>query len=42
MWKITLFLARVEKLSPAVRDYWKKSFGVDAPVPHAEGGAHSD
>jgi len=28
IWKLTLFLARIEKLSPGVQDYWKKSFGV--------------
>lgn len=28
MWKVTAFLSRVEKLPPAVQDYWKKTFGL--------------
>ena len=32
IWKVTLLLARIEKLSPGVQDYWKKSFGA---VPQA-------
>lgn len=32
MWKVTMFLSRVEKLSPAVKEYWQKSSGVQAPV----------
>jgi|SRR5271163_4665910 len=32
MWKITAFLARVEKLPPAVQDYWKNASGVSAPT----------
>jgi mono/diheme cytochrome c family protein len=31
MWKITSFLSHMEKLPPAVQDYWKTSFGVSAP-----------
>jgi mono/diheme cytochrome c family protein len=31
MWKVTSFLLRIEKLSPGVQDYWKKSFGVLPP-----------
>jgi hypothetical protein len=31
MWKITSFLSHIEKLPPAVQDYWKTSFGVAAP-----------
>ena len=31
MWKVTGFLSRIEKLSPGVQDYWKKSFGVLPP-----------
>ena len=27
MWKVTAFLSRIEKLPPAVQDYWKKSVG---------------
>lgn len=32
MWKVTAFLARLEKLPPNVQDYWKKAFGV-GPLP---------
>lgn len=32
MWKITTFLSHMEKLPPAVQDYWKTSFGVAAPT----------
>ena len=28
MWKITLLLSHLDKLPPAVQDYWKTSFGV--------------
>jgi len=31
MWKLTSFLSHMEKLPPAVQDYWKTSFGVPAP-----------
>jgi mono/diheme cytochrome c family protein len=31
MWKITSFISHMEKLPPAVQDYWKTSFGVAAP-----------
>ena len=31
IWKVTAFLSRLEKLPPAVQDYWKKSTGVSAP-----------
>jgi len=37
IWKLTAFLSRVDKLPPAVRDYWKKSTGVDAPTSAHEG-----
>jgi thiosulfate dehydrogenase len=40
IWKVTAFLARVEKLRPAVQDYWKKSSGVTPPVGGEEG--HGD
>jgi mono/diheme cytochrome c family protein len=36
MWKITSFLSHMEKLPPAVQEYWKTSFGVDAPTGEAE------
>jgi mono/diheme cytochrome c family protein len=32
MWKLTAFLTRVEKLPPAVQDYWKKAAGVAPPT----------
>jgi mono/diheme cytochrome c family protein len=28
MWKVTTFLSHMDKLPPAVQDYWKTSFGV--------------
>ena len=31
MWKITSFLSHMEKLPPAVQEYWKTSFGVAPP-----------
>jgi thiosulfate dehydrogenase len=32
LWKVTAFLTRVEKLPPAVQDYWKKSSGTTPPT----------
>jgi mono/diheme cytochrome c family protein len=32
IWKITMFLSHMEKLPPAVQEYWKTSFGA-APEP---------
>jgi mono/diheme cytochrome c family protein len=32
MWKVTAFLTRIEKLPPAVQEYWKKSSGVTSPT----------
>jgi mono/diheme cytochrome c family protein len=29
MWKVTGFLTRLEKLPPAVKEFWKKSYGVE-------------
>ena len=29
MWKITMFLSHMDKLPPAVQEYWKTSFGTD-------------
>lgn len=40
IWKLTAFLTRVEKLPPAVQDYWKKSSGVNPPTGGQEG--HND
>ena len=40
MWKVTAFLTRVDKLPPAVQDYWKKSSAAGPPTGEAEG--HED
>jgi mono/diheme cytochrome c family protein len=32
IWKLTAFLTRVDKLPPAVQDYWKQSGGVNPPT----------
>jgi len=40
MWKVTAFLTRIEKLPPAVQEYWKNSTGVSAPTGEEEG--HGD
>jgi mono/diheme cytochrome c family protein len=37
IWKVTGFLSRVEKLPPAVQEFWKKAGGADA---QPEGHAH--
>jgi len=34
MWKVTAFLSRIEKLPPAVQDYWKQAGGA---MPEASG-----
>ena len=39
LWKLTAFLARVNKLPPAVQDYWKKTSGVNPPI---SGEEHND
>jgi mono/diheme cytochrome c family protein len=39
MWKVAGFLARLEKLPPAVQDYWKKAYGVSPG--RREGEEHS-
>lgn len=36
MWKLTAFLTRIEKLPPAVQDYWQKASGTAAPTPREE------
>ena len=41
IWKVTAFLTRVEKLPPAVQDYWQKSTGV-APPAESEEHEHHD
>ncbi len=40
MWKVTAFLSRIDKLPPAVQDYWKKSTGAAPPVVNPEGEEH--
>ena len=47
MWKVVGFLSHLDKLSPGVQDYWKKSFGVspqshEGEHEHHEGHAHHD
>jgi cytochrome c len=32
MWKITMFLSHMDKLPPAVQEYWKTSFNPPAPA----------
>ncbi|HLV88712.1 MAG TPA: cytochrome c [Candidatus Sulfotelmatobacter sp.] len=32
IWKITMFLSHMDKLPPAVQDYWKANFVVAAPA----------
>jgi thiosulfate dehydrogenase len=36
IWKITSLLSHMEKLPPAVQDYWKTTFGVAAPTGEEE------
>jgi len=40
MWKVTAFLSRIEKLPPAVQDYWKKSTGIAPPAVDPQGEQH--
>jgi len=37
IWKVTALLARLDKLPPAVQEYWKKSNGASAPAAPPEG-----
>jgi mono/diheme cytochrome c family protein len=37
MWKITMLLSHLDKLPPAVQEYWKTSFGVEPSVEKKEG-----
>jgi mono/diheme cytochrome c family protein len=40
IWKVTAFLARIDKLPSAVQDYWKKTSGVSPPTGGQEGHDH--
>jgi mono/diheme cytochrome c family protein len=40
VWEVTAFLSRVEKLPPAVQEYWKKAYGVDPEPSDAHGEEH--
>jgi mono/diheme cytochrome c family protein len=40
MWKVASFLSHMEKLPPAVQEYWKTSFGVAAPSGEGEKEEH--
>jgi mono/diheme cytochrome c family protein len=40
LWKLTAFLTRVDKLPPAVQDYWKKASGVNPPTAGQDGHDH--
>ena len=35
MWKVTAFLSRIQKLPPAVQEYWKKASGTGPPTESA-------
>jgi mono/diheme cytochrome c family protein len=36
IWKLTAFLTRIDKLPPAVQEFWKKSSGVNPPAGEEE------
>jgi mono/diheme cytochrome c family protein len=40
MWKITSFISHMEKLPPAVQEYWKTSFGATPPTGEEEKEEH--
>jgi len=42
IWKVTAFLTRVEKLPPAVQDFWKQSTGAAPPAEGEPGHEHHD
>jgi mono/diheme cytochrome c family protein len=42
IWKVVAFLSRIQKLSPGVRDYWEKSFGVGPPAAGSEKSGDQD
>jgi thiosulfate dehydrogenase len=37
LWKLTAFLTRIDKLPPAVQEYWKTATGVNPPTGEQEG-----
>jgi len=41
IWKVTTFLTRLEKLPPAVQEYWQKSAGTTPPAEGTEKHDHS-
>jgi mono/diheme cytochrome c family protein len=41
IWKVTAFLSRIEKLPPAVQDFWKKASGAEPPSA-TEGDEHHE
>jgi hypothetical protein len=36
MWKITMLLSHLDKLPPAVQEYWKTNFNVEPAVEKKE------
>jgi mono/diheme cytochrome c family protein len=40
IWKVAAFLTRINKLPPAVQEYWKKTAGVAPPAGESEGHEH--
>jgi hypothetical protein len=40
MWKVTAFLTRINKLPPAVQDFWKNASGVSPPTASQEANDH--
>jgi mono/diheme cytochrome c family protein len=42
MWKVTAFLSRIQKLPPAVQEFWKKSYGTMPPAEGADHEKHHD
>lgn len=42
MWKLAAFLTRIEKLPPAVQEYWKNASGVAPPAVSGEHHTHKE
>jgi hypothetical protein len=36
MWKLTMLVSHMEKLPPAVQEYWKSNFNVATPAGDVE------